>query len=476
MSWSEDDPGQGSPDGISALAVMIGEVADAAASAQSNLQKLKDQASDAIWRGPAADAFHSRIDKLPGHLQKLATSYDDARSGFKTYSAAVADIKQRQSTIEKEISAAQSAHSTATQQQASYTPPDAGTSGASTKNPYDDAVAAAASRLSTATGKLHALADDRKSADSQVKGSLKDAHNDGMKNKSGWAHFWDAVSQVLAVIAIVLIVIAVIAVCVAFPEAIAAFIAADGLLASLAAGGSVLATAAFGGALGTAMTVTGLLSLGATIGQYANGEGSLTHLLISAALTLGPFAIAKGVKYLAGLKTGLAGLEDAGAAGNALDDAGGISNVPQVKLTTAEDDAIKDYSGAAYGQLNSHLRNGVPMPGYLSDLSDNLSSALSKLPDYKGMVYRGTNLDPAQVARYVPGQTVTESAFTSSSTTRPFPGNTQFTIMSSSGKDISGLSSIPNEDEVLFDKGANFKVLSNDTVNGVHRIVLQEVP
>ena len=117
-----------------------------------------------------------------------------------------------------------------------------------------------------------------------------------MKNKSGWAHFWDAVSQVLAVIAIVLIVIAVIAVCVAFPEAIAAFIAADGLLASLAAGGAVLATAAFGGTLGTAMTVVGLLSLGAEGGQYANGEGSSSHLLLSAALTLGPFAIVKGAQ------------------------------------------------------------------------------------------------------------------------------------------------------------------------------------
>ena len=48
--------------------------------------------------------------------------------------------------------------------------------------------------------------------------------------------------------------------------------------------------------------------------------------------------------------------------------------------------------------------------------------------------------------------------------------------MSSSGKDISGLSSIPNEDEVLFDKGAHFQVLSNDIVNGVHRIILKEIP
>jgi hypothetical protein len=268
-------------------------------------------------------------------------------------------------------------------------------------------------------------------------------------------------------------VIAVIAVCIAFPEAIAAFLAADGLLAGLAAGGGVLATAAFGGTLGTAMTVVGLLSLGAEGGQYANGEGSLSHLLISAALTLGPFAIAKGGRYLLGLRTGL---EDAGAAGRALDDAGGLSNLPEVKLTTAEEDAIKDYSGSAYVQLNSHLRAGAPMPSSLTDLSSNLSSALSKLPDYKGMVYRGTTLDDAALAKYVQGKVVTEDAFTSSSTTRPFPGNTQFTIFSSSGKEISGLSSIPTEDEVLFNKGTHFQVLSKGVKNGVNLIILKEVP
>ena len=350
MSWSEDDPGQGSPDGIAALALLLGEVADAAASAQSNLQKLKDQASDAIWRGPAADAFHSRIDKLPGHLEQLAKSYDDARSGFKTYSAAVADIKQKQQSYQAQINQAQSEHTSASQQQANYVPPDGGASGATTKNPYDDAVAAAASRLSAATGKLHALADDRRTADSHVKGSLKDAHNDGMKNKSGWAHFWDAVSQVLAVIAIVLIVIAVIAVCVAFPEAIAAFIAADGLLASLAAGGSVLATAAFGGALGTAMTVVGVLSLGAEAGQYANGEGSLTHLLFDTALTVGPFALLKGARYLSESGILLRDADEASNGARAADGAlGGWKGEDGLTLSSSDSAAVDAFLSRSAG-------------------------------------------------------------------------------------------------------------------------------
>jgi uncharacterized protein YukE len=475
VSWSQEDPGQGSPDGIDTLALMIGEVADAAASAQANLQKLKDQASDAIWRGPAADAFHSRIDKLPGHLDQLARSYGDARDGFRTYAAAVREIKSKQQAAQSQISQAESDHSAAAHSQASYVPPDAGTSGVTAKNPYDDAVSAAQARLSAATSKLHALADDRKSADSTVTGSLKDAHNDGMKNRSGWSHFWGAVSQVLAVIAIVLIVVAVIAVCVAFPAAIAAFLAADGLLASLAAGGAVLGEAAFGGALGMAMTGVGVASLGTEGILYASGEGSLSHLLLDAALTAGPFALLKGARYLSDVRAASRGLEDAGVAGRSLDDAASAS---RLELSAAEDGAVKDYSGAAYGRLNAMLRNGdeAAMTGSMKDLSDNLSSALAKLPDYKGMVYRGTTIDDAAAAKYIPGATVSEPAFTSSSTTHPFPGNTQFTIFSSSGKDISGLSSIPNEDEVLFDKGTKFQVLSNDTVNGVRRITLKEVP
>ncbi|MEO9236685.1 MAG: ADP-ribosyltransferase, partial [Jatrophihabitantaceae bacterium] len=172
------------------------------------------------------------------------------------------------------------------------------------------------------------------------------------------------------------------------------------------------------------------------------------------------------------------GLEGLSSAARAADDLPGLTALPRVELSTADTNAIADYSGAAYVRLNQALRSGdsAAMTGSLGDLSDNLSSALSKLPDYQGVAYRGTTLDEATVAKYAPGQTVTEPAFTSSSTDSPFPGNTQFTIFSASGKDISGLSSIPNENEVLFDKGSQFKVISNDYLNGVHVVVMKEVP
>ena len=49
--------------------------------------------------------------------------------------AALQQLASNLELIEKEISAAQTAHSTATQQQASYTPPDTGASGTSSQEP-----------------------------------------------------------------------------------------------------------------------------------------------------------------------------------------------------------------------------------------------------------------------------------------------------------------------------------------------------
>jgi uncharacterized protein YukE len=360
VNWSDGDPGQGDPDGIDALAGLLGEVSAAASGAQSSLQKLKDNASDAIWRGSAADAFRGRIDKLPGHLQQLAQSYADARDGFRTYSATVRDLQQRQRVIERDISAANAEHAAATQGQTQYASTTAATASAAAGgpagvNPYDAAVVAAKSRLSAATSKLHGLADDRRSADGKVKGSLKDAHNDGMKNKSGWTHFWESVSKVLAVIAIVLIVIAVIAVIIAFPEALLAFAAADGLLASLAAGGAVLGEAAAGGALGMAMTGVGVASLGTEGVLYSEGEGSLSHLGLDAALTLGPFAILKGARYLSDASFALRGGEELTTAGRAAEGWSGEGlNLSRSDSTAV--DAFMAKSAAAEPGLTSDVQ------------------------------------------------------------------------------------------------------------------------
>ena len=146
-------------------------------------------------------------------------------------------------------------------------------------------------------------------------------------------------------------------------------------------------------------------------------------------------------------------------------------------LTSEELQALDDYTGNAYYRsLNAALREGTPLTPEQQALSDNLSSALAKMPDYEGIVYRGMNLTSEQLAEYVPGETVTWDAFTSTDTTDPFPGNTQVVIESSTGKLISAYSQVETENEVLFDKGSQFVVESNQQVDGTTYLTLRQAP
>ena len=155
----------------------------AASSARSRLLRLHDNTSDAIWWGSSTDAFRDRIAKLPGHLAKLASSYQDASDGFTGYSAAVRHIAHDATLARTEVSTARNGVSSTARLRAGYVAP-AGSP--PTPTPYDRAVADAKSRLSDAAGKLTNLADDRRVADSKVKGALTRAHHDGMRNRSWW--------------------------------------------------------------------------------------------------------------------------------------------------------------------------------------------------------------------------------------------------------------------------------------------------
>ena len=203
------DPGQGDPDGIDVLAGELSTVARAAASARTQLATLADNTSVAIWRGSSADAFRDRMAELPGHLAKLAHSYQDASDGFSGYAASVRQIAHDAALARTEVSNAQDGVPSAAHRQAEYV---AQAGPAPPANPYDQAVAAAKSRLSASTGRLTHLAEDRRVADAKVTGALRQACRDGIKNKSWWQNALTTVSRVLAVVTILLLVVAVLAV------------------------------------------------------------------------------------------------------------------------------------------------------------------------------------------------------------------------------------------------------------------------
>ncbi|MFD4785096.1 ADP-ribosyltransferase [Rhodococcus qingshengii] len=148
-------------------------------------------------------------------------------------------------------------------------------------------------------------------------------------------------------------------------------------------------------------------------------------------------------------------------------------------LGPADYTAIGRYTGVDSMTLNSALRTPSGLTPELAAEADALSSALSKLPNFEGDVYRGVVLPERVIARYEPGTIVEEKAFTSATTDllEAFPGNVRFSIESRTGKEISEFSAMAEEAEVLFDQFTSFEVLAR-TVNsttGVTEILMREV-
>lgn len=215
MSWTEDDPGQGSPDGLLALAADLQADADDAAAAARMLRGVQHNASDAVWKGTSANAFRDRVDKLPGHLDKLNASYADAAAGIRSYAASVRQIADDARVQQQAVSQSTGDLQSAQIQQAAWTPPPHPATGQpdpAAKNPHDDQVAAANASLKKAQAQLHDLAGQRKTADGKLVSALNHAHGEGMQNKHWWQKALDFVSDALSKITIILMVVALVAI------------------------------------------------------------------------------------------------------------------------------------------------------------------------------------------------------------------------------------------------------------------------
>ena len=127
--------------------------------------------------------------------------------------------------------------------------------------------------------------------------------------------------------------------------------------------------------------------------------------------------------------------------------------------------ALADYTGSGYQDLNSALRSDALDASQHARVAA-LNNALEKLPAHDGPVVRGTNLPPDVLARYQPGEVITEKAFLSTTTdpavahSPAFAGNVEFRILSSTGRDISSVSLFPEEQEILFRAGTKFYVVN----------------
>lgn len=150
--------------------------------------------------------------------------------------------------------------------------------------------------------------------------------------------------------------------------------------------------------------------------------------------------------------------------------------------------ALKWYTDEGYHDMNKILRGKTD--GYRQYQIDDAiqetrlaEAALQYLPTYQGTVYRGVQFTDKQelqrvVNQYKVGKTVTEKAFTSTSSAGlldEFEGQLNFVVTSKTGKSVKQTSARPKEDEVLFPSKTKFKVLKVDNESGTTLIYLEEI-
>lgn len=135
-------------------------------------------------------------------------------------------------------------------------------------------------------------------------------------------------------------------------------------------------------------------------------------------------------------------------------------------ITFEEKKAIIDYKspGEEMYQLNRKLRDGENLTAEEKEWVKNLDSLLKKMPYYEGNVSRCLTFKSNEelnkyLYSHVPGRVMTYEAYTSVSTGELFNGESQVVlkIYSTKARDVrwAGLS----EDESIYERGCQFKVM-----------------
>ena len=140
----------------------------------------------------------------------------------------------------------------------------------------------------------------------------------------------------------------------------------------------------------------------------------------------------------------------------------GYSGIIKDKLTEDEERAINDYISSGSYKINPKLRSGEALNKREQTMADNLESALTKMPEYRGTVYRSLSSDMMKDPKHfwnehAVGNVVSYDAFTSASTfVYDKNMDIQMIIQSKSGKDIRKYNS--DEGEILFNRNSKFYV------------------
>lgn len=152
-------------------------------------------------------------------------------------------------------------------------------------------------------------------------------------------------------------------------------------------------------------------------------------------------------------------------------------------LTEAEYTAVYAYTDADvyYKRLNDALRSGdAQAMARVSPMANVLDNAFEKLPKYKGSaLFRSTDIPSDVFEKMLESKKFSDQAFMSTSTidlVNVFNGDVRFYIpQSSSGRNISQFSALPDEKEILFPRAVKFDIMDVEfKENGITEVILNE--
>ena len=150
-------------------------------------------------------------------------------------------------------------------------------------------------------------------------------------------------------------------------------------------------------------------------------------------------------------------------------------------LTLDEERAIMKYISSESYVLNEKLRKNIPLNEFEKELAENLDNALQKMPYYKGNLVRSVDIsDDEGIEEYLSGFIVGENKKFEEfiSTTKGVIYNEKAKIRiyiqdSLKGRNISDINVA--EQEVLYERDSEFKVINKIYNNGKYYILLEEV-
>ena len=131
--------------------------------------------------------------------------------------------------------------------------------------------------------------------------------------------------------------------------------------------------------------------------------------------------------------------------------------------------------------LNRMLRGEIQMTKFYEALSKTMVSGLDKLKGFKGITTGGYSMPTNYIksnfmnnvgGEFKPGYFMSSSK--SGSVVAEFTGNIEITFIGKNGKEIKTLSTLPAEDEVLFNMTSVFEVKSAKLDGSIYKVSLIE--